>query len=119
MLARLTCCNPATMRASSRKRELIRCCPLGLTPPAFRCYSCSPCSHIVRPDNIQGSVDVMLFRDGIKPMWEDDANARGGKWTLRLKKGVSSAFWEEIVSDTACCVRCTPIQLMRLLGVRC
>jgi hypothetical protein len=37
----------------------------------------------------------MLFKDGIQPMWEDAANARGGKWVLRMKKGVASQLWEE------------------------
>jgi hypothetical protein len=41
----------------------------------------------------------MIFRDGIKPMWEDEANSRGGKWSLKLKKGVASHFWEEMVRD--------------------
>jgi translation initiation factor 4E len=31
-------------------------------------------------------------------MWEDEANARGGKLVLRLKKGLASHFWEEVVS---------------------
>lgn len=30
-------------------------------------------------------------------MWEDDANKTGGKWILRLKKGVSTRFWEELL----------------------
>jgi translation initiation factor 4E len=41
----------------------------------------------------------MMFRDGIQPMWEDEANARGGKLVLRIpKKGLASHFWEELVS---------------------
>ncbi len=55
------------------------------------------CSHIIRPENLNGSTDLMMFREGIQPMWEDEANARGGKLVLRLKKGLASHFWEEIV----------------------
>ena len=54
-------------------------------------------SHIVRAEKIQGSVDIMLFRDGIRPMWEDESNRAGGKWTLRLRKHGASLLWEELV----------------------
>lgn len=54
-------------------------------------------SHMTRPNAIEGSVDVMLFRDGIEPKWEDSANRQGGKWTLKLRKGLASYLWEELV----------------------
>ena len=28
-------------------------------------------------------------------MWEDDANRRGGKLTLKLRKGMANQLWEE------------------------
>ena len=30
-------------------------------------------------------------------MWEDDENKRGGKWIIRLKKGVSDRYWEDLL----------------------
>lgn len=30
-------------------------------------------------------------------MWEDPANANGGKWILRLRKGLASRMWEKLV----------------------
>ncbi len=30
-------------------------------------------------------------------MWEDSQNANGGKWMVRLKKGLASKYWEELV----------------------
>ncbi len=30
-------------------------------------------------------------------MWEDAQNKNGGKWMVRLKKGLASKFWEELV----------------------
>lgn len=30
-------------------------------------------------------------------MWEDPANASGGKWMLRLKKGAASRVWEDVL----------------------
>ena len=32
-----------------------------------------------------------------RPVWEDPVNERGGKWIVRLKKGVADRVWEEIV----------------------
>lgn len=54
-------------------------------------------THIVRPEKLQGSVDIMLFKDGIKPLWEDAANREGGKMTIRLRKQGASAVWEELI----------------------
>ena len=30
-------------------------------------------------------------------MWEDEENKRGGKWIIRLKKGVSDRYWEDLL----------------------
>lgn len=38
-----------------------------------------------------------MFKEGIKPTWEDIANKNGGKWMVRIKKGLSSLYWEELV----------------------
>lgn len=52
-----------------------------------------------RPADLPTSAttDYHFFRSGIKPTWEDPSNASGGKWIVRLPKGVSSRYWEEIV----------------------
>jgi translation initiation factor 4E len=54
-------------------------------------------SHIIRADKITGSVDIMLFRDGIRPVWEDEANKNGGKLSIKTKKGISTILWEELI----------------------
>ncbi|EPB68174.1 eukaryotic initiation factor 4E [Ancylostoma ceylanicum] len=53
--------------------------------------------HIKRPCDIGEKVDVHFFKKGIKPVWEDEANLKGGKWILRLKKGLSSRIWENLL----------------------
>uniref|UniRef100_A0A8C0Q3G1 Eukaryotic translation initiation factor 4E family member 2 n=2 Tax=Canis lupus familiaris TaxID=9615 RepID=A0A8C0Q3G1_CANLF len=67
-------------------------------------------SHMVRPEDLTGHSDFHLFKEGIKPMWEDDANKNVGKWIIRLRKGlfmvgeeicgavVSVQFQEDIIS---------------------
>jgi len=54
-------------------------------------------SHMVRPCDLAGHSDYHLFKDGIRPMWEDDANKSGGKWIVRLKKGLASRCWENLI----------------------
>ncbi|KAF9085358.1 hypothetical protein BGX29_001993 [Mortierella sp. GBA35] len=39
---------------------------------------------IKKPHKIENSSNYHLFKDGIKPMWEDPANASGGRWIVTL-----------------------------------
>uniref|UniRef100_A0A8C5GHT5 Eukaryotic translation initiation factor 4E type 2 n=1 Tax=Gouania willdenowi TaxID=441366 RepID=A0A8C5GHT5_GOUWI len=54
-------------------------------------------SHMIRPGDLTGHSDFHLFKEGIKPMWEDDANKMGGKWIIRLRKGLASRCWENLI----------------------
>lgn len=47
-------------------------------------------AHMARPQDIQGHADIHMFKAGIRPLWEDDANKNGGKWIVRLKKGLAT-----------------------------
>eukprot|EP00053_Salpingoeca_punica_P003247 m.42052 g.42052 ORF g.42052 m.42052 type:complete len:186 (+) comp12068_c0_seq1:147-704(+) len=53
-------------------------------------------SHMTRPCDLPVSSDYHLFVQGIKPMWEDDHNKNGGKWIVRLRKGLASRYWESL-----------------------
>lgn len=50
-----------------------------------------------RPKDLPFNSDLHLFRLGVKPVWEDEANERGGKWMVRLRKGIVSRLWEHLV----------------------
>jgi translation initiation factor 4E len=50
-----------------------------------------------RPNELPNTTDFHFFRKGIKPTWEDPENVKGGKWLIRLKKGLASRYWEEIL----------------------
>lgn len=54
-------------------------------------------NYLVRPNNLSNGTDYHFFREGIKPTWEDPSNAKGGKWIVRLRKGLSSRYWEEVL----------------------
>lgn len=54
-------------------------------------------NHLHRPSEFKTTTDYHLFKHGIKPTWEDPQNERGGKWMVRLKKGLSTRYWEELI----------------------
>lgn len=54
-------------------------------------------SHLRRPNVLPVNSDIHLFREGVKPVWEDPVNASGGKWIIRLKKGLINRLWEHLV----------------------
>lgn len=39
---------------------------------------------------------IHLFHLGVKPVWEDPRNTRGGAWTFRVPKSLAPDFWKEI-----------------------
>lgn len=53
--------------------------------------------HLKHPSDLPLVTDYHLFKKGIRPIWEDEENRKGGKWTLRMKKGIADRYWEEIL----------------------
>ncbi|KAF6767539.1 Translation Initiation factor eIF- 4e [Kalmanozyma brasiliensis GHG001] len=41
--------------------------------------------HLRRPSQLDRHSSYHVFKDGIKPMWEDARNAKGGKWTITFR----------------------------------
>ena len=54
-------------------------------------------SHIRRADKLPTTSDLHVFRGGISPTWEDEANKKGGKWIIRVRKGVAHRYWETLL----------------------
>ncbi|TFK74941.1 eukaryotic translation initiation factor 4E [Pluteus cervinus] len=55
-------------------------------------------THLSPPSALQPTTDYLLFHTGIRrPVWEDPLNISGGKWIIRLKKGVADRLWEDLV----------------------
>ena len=53
--------------------------------------------HLQKPDNCKQGIEFQLFKEPIKPMWEDEYNKNGGKLTLKLRKQYTTIIWEEII----------------------
>ncbi|KAF9221468.1 IF4E-domain-containing protein [Gyrodon lividus] len=55
-------------------------------------------THLSPPSSLMPTTDYLLFHAGIRrPVWEDPLNITGGKWIIRLRKGVTDRVWESIV----------------------
>ena len=54
-------------------------------------------THLKRPSTLPSVSDYHIFKKGIRPVWEDEENKRGGKWIIRLKKGVADRYWEDLL----------------------
>jgi len=39
----------------------------------------------------------MMFKEPIKPMWEDEYNKNGGKISIKLRKDYTTIIWEEMI----------------------
>ncbi|VDB99697.1 unnamed protein product [Peniophora sp. CBMAI 1063] len=54
-------------------------------------------NNIVPPSQLPQKANYYLFKDGIIPAWEDEANKNGGKWSIQLprekNRGHVDKFW--------------------------
>lgn len=53
--------------------------------------------HMRRPDSLPKGCEFYLFKEGIKPLWEDTANKGGGRFVLHIKKMFANKTWEDIL----------------------
>ncbi|KAJ6553077.1 translation initiation factor eIF 4e-like domain-containing protein [Mycena capillaripes] len=55
-------------------------------------------THLAPPSGLTPTTDYLLFHSGItRPVWEDPLNIAGGKWIIRLRKGVADRVWEALL----------------------
>ncbi|KAF2230384.1 IF4E-domain-containing protein [Viridothelium virens] len=69
--------------------------PICKTPTAIDFWKVF--THLKRPSSLPTVSDYHFFREGIRPVWEDEENKMGGKWIMRLKKGVADRYWEDLL----------------------
>ena len=51
--------------------------------------------HMKSPSLV--GTDYHIFKEGIKPMWEDPGNKQGGKFILRVKKTDTAKAWLQLL----------------------
>ena len=78
--------------AANYQSSIKRIMSFGTAQHFWRIYD-----HLIKPGSLTTTTDYHLFKDGITPTWEDPQNARGGKWIVRLRKGLANRYWEQLV----------------------
>ena len=53
--------------------------------------------HLRKPDSCKPGIEFMMFKEPIKPMWEDEGNKNGGKISIKLRKEYTTIIWEEMI----------------------
>lgn len=57
-------------------------------------------NNIITPSRISNGSNYHMFLQGVKPMWEDEANCRGGKWIVIFPKGkkdLLDEYWTAVL----------------------
>ena len=53
--------------------------------------------HLRKPDSCRAGIEYFMFKDPIKPMWEDENNKNGGRISIKLRKEYTTIIWEEMI----------------------
>lgn len=61
-------------------------------------------NHIKPASEIKNGNDYSLFKNGIRPMWEDDTNKNGGRWVISLTKYFRSSDVDRLWLDVILCL---------------
>ena len=52
-----------------------------------------------KPKTMPNGCEVYLFKEGIKPLWEDKSNQNGGSFFLHIKKTFANKIWENFLTS--------------------
>jgi len=83
---------PPTQKNADYEKSTKAMCKMGTAQEFWKVYA-----HLRRPSSLPTVSDYHFFKEGIRPVWEDEENKRGGKWIMRLKKGVCDRYWEDLL----------------------
>lgn len=83
---------PPTSKYSDYEKSMV---PLASMPTVESFWTVY--THLKRPSSLPSVSDYHFFRKGIRPVWEDQENRKGGKWIMRFKKGVADRYWEDLL----------------------
>ena len=53
--------------------------------------------HLRKPDSSFEGIEFQLFKNPIKPIWDDENNINGGSVSIKLNKDFTTIIWEEMV----------------------
>ena len=53
--------------------------------------------HLRKPDSCKPGIEFQMFKEPVKPMWEDENNKNGGRISIKLRKDFTTIIWEEMI----------------------
>lgn len=62
-------------------------------------------NNVIPPSMLPQRANYYLFKEGVKPAWEDPANADGGKWAVQMPRDKSRESIDKLWLFTVC-VQC-------------
>lgn len=68
-------------------------------------------NNIIPPSQLPQKANYYLFKEGIIPAWEDEANKNGGKWSIQLPKDKNRANVDKMWLYTVSFVTCVCVQI--------
>jgi translation initiation factor 4E len=83
---------PPTNKNSDYEKSMKPMCKIATAQDFWKVYV-----HLKHPSALPAVSDYHFFKEGIRPVWEDEENKRGGKWIMRLKKGIADRYWEDLL----------------------
>ncbi|KAK3714837.1 hypothetical protein LTR37_007572 [Vermiconidia calcicola] len=83
---------PPTSKNSDYEKSMKPLCRIDTAQSFWTVYA-----HLRHPSALPTVSDYHFFKEGIRPVWEDEENKHGGKWIMRLKKGVADRYWEDLL----------------------
>lgn len=54
-------------------------------------------SRFKKPKDMRGGCEVYFFKEGVRPLWEDERNLDGGSFFLHIKKTFANKIWENLL----------------------
>lgn len=61
-------------------------------------------NHIELASKLNAGCDYSLFKEGVKPMWEDERNRKGGRWVINLNKSQRAQSLDKIWLEVMLCL---------------
>ena len=72
--------------------QLHNLCTIGTVQEFWSWYNHLPAVNELRPRS-----SYHLMKEGIRPLWEDEANENGGNWTIKVSNKDTSYVWLELL----------------------
>jgi len=82
----------SVLKGKNYDQCMTKLCSFETVQQFWKCYS-----FLKRPSKVEDSCDLMLFKSGIRPLWEEESNREGGRWSIRIRRHTTDRYWENAI----------------------